>query len=147
LLATNRSVIAFPEGAQSAAKSYRDRYRLQDFAPAAAIGLARECGVPLIPVGIVGAEEVQPVMWKFEGPARRLGLPFLPVTPTFPLLGLLGLAPLPSKWVIRIGAPIAMADRPIQAGEQRASDENEGVRAAVDQLVQTALRARDSAWR
>ena len=38
--------------------------------------------------------------------ARLLGLPYVPVTPTFPLLGPLGLVPLPSKWLIEFGDPI-----------------------------------------
>ena len=39
--------------------------------------------------------------------ARLLGFPYVPVTPTFPWLGPLGLIPLPSKWIIEFGEPIA----------------------------------------
>ena len=42
--------------------------------------------------------------------ARLLGLPYAPITPTFPLLGPLGLIPLPSKWIIEFGAPVETAD-------------------------------------
>ncbi|HXI94506.1 MAG TPA: hypothetical protein VNG04_00145, partial [Candidatus Acidoferrum sp.] len=35
-----------------------------------------------------------------------LGLPTIPITPTFPWLGLAGLLPLPSKWFIAFGKPI-----------------------------------------
>ena len=38
--------------------------------------------------------------------ARLLGLPYFPITPTFPWLGPLGLVPLPSKWIIAFGEPI-----------------------------------------
>ena len=41
--------------------------------------------------------------------ARLLGLPYFPITPTFPLLGPLGLVPLPSKWLIAFGEPIETA--------------------------------------
>ncbi len=41
--------------------------------------------------------------------ARLLGLPYLPITPTFPLLGPLGAVPLPSKWIIEFGEPIETA--------------------------------------
>ena len=37
-----------------------------------------------------------------------LGLPYLPITPTFPLLGPAGLLPLPSKWRVRFGQPIEL---------------------------------------
>jgi hypothetical protein len=38
--------------------------------------------------------------------ARLLGLPYFPITPTFPWLGPLGMVPLPSKWLIEFGKPI-----------------------------------------
>ena len=38
--------------------------------------------------------------------ARLLGIPYFPITPTWPLLGPLGLVPLPSKWYIEFGEPI-----------------------------------------
>ena len=42
-----------------------------------------------------------------KGPlAKLLGVPYLPITPTFPLLGPLGLVPLPSKWMLEFGEPI-----------------------------------------
>ena len=34
------------------------------------------------------------------------GLPYFPITPTFPWLGPLGVVPLPSKWIIEFGEPI-----------------------------------------
>ena len=44
---------------------------------------------------------------QHETLARLLGLPYFPVTPTFPWLGPLGAVPLPSKWIIEFGEPIA----------------------------------------
>ena len=38
--------------------------------------------------------------------ARLLGVPYFPITPTFPWLGPLGMIPLPSKWTIEFGEPI-----------------------------------------
>ena len=55
-----------------------------------------------------GAEEAHPILFKWNTPARAVGLPFLPVTPTFPWLGPLGFLPLPTKWVIRIGEPLSL---------------------------------------
>ena len=78
-------MVAFPEGQKGAAKVFRERYRLQRFGAAGAVRVALETGAPLVPVGVVGAEEAHPVLFKLGAPARSLGLPFLPVTPTFPL--------------------------------------------------------------
>jgi len=49
--------------------------------------------VPIIPVAIVGAEEIHPVLGKVTKLAQPLGLPYIPITPTFPLLGPFGLLP------------------------------------------------------
>ena len=76
-------------------------------------------GAPIIPVAIVGAEETYPKIGEIPALARLLGLPYFPVTPTFPWLGPLGLVPLPSKWLIEVGEPIdpgpwrAQADDPL----------------------------------
>lgn len=42
--------------------------------------------------------------------ARLLGVPYFPITPLFPLAGPAGLVPLPSKWHIAFGEPIATTD-------------------------------------
>jgi 1-acyl-sn-glycerol-3-phosphate acyltransferase len=145
LLASGRSVIAFPEGAQGSVKAWRDRYQLARFEPGGAVALALASGAPLVPVGIVGAEEVHPLLLKLEGPARRVGLPFVPVTPTFPLLGVLGLLPLPSKWTVRLGEPIPLAH--LDASDERAvAREDEALRERIDALVQAVLLERESIW-
>jgi hypothetical protein len=50
--------------------------------------------------------------------ARLFGLPTVPITPTFPWLGLAALIPLPSKWFIAFGKPIEAA----HFGPERADD-------------------------
>ena len=59
-----------------------------------------------MPVAVVGGEEVHPVVFEATPLARLFRLPIFPITPTFPLLGPLGLLPLPSKWLIAFGEPI-----------------------------------------
>ena len=58
------------------------------------------------PCSIVGAEEIYPLVGNIPSLARLLGVPYIPITPFFPLLGPLGLVPLPSKWIIEFGEPI-----------------------------------------
>jgi len=148
LLRDRRFVIAFPEGVKGAAKVFRRRYRLQRFGRGGVVRVALESRAPLVPVGIVGAEEVHPILFKWGTPARAVGLPFLPVTPTFPLLGPLGLMPLPSKWVIRIGEPIALDHLAPDAAadELLISRLTEELRARVRTLVETGLADRESVW-
>jgi 1-acyl-sn-glycerol-3-phosphate acyltransferase len=106
LLERGRVAAVFPEGIQGIGKPYSQRYQLQRFGRGGFVKLALRTRSPIIPVAVVGAEEAYPLLFKFRGLARSTGVPFLPVTPTFPLLGPLGLVPLPSKWVILMGGPI-----------------------------------------
>jgi 1-acyl-sn-glycerol-3-phosphate acyltransferase len=146
LLRTGHSVAVFPEGVKGAAKVFRERYRLQRFGRGGVIRVAIECGIPLVPVGIVGAEEAHPILFKWVPPGRPL--PFVPVTPTFPWLGPLGMLPLPSKWVIRVGSPVDLSD----LGAEAARDEllmsrlTEDLRAEIQALVDLGLSERESVW-
>lgn len=148
LLESKRFVIAFPEGVKGAAKVFRERYRLKRFGRGGVLRVALESRVTLVPVGIVGAEEAHPILFKWTTPARAMGLPFLPVTPTFPLLGPLGFLPLPTKWVIRIGEPLALG----HLAPESAADEllisrlTEDLRAQIQGLVDVGLAERESVW-
>jgi 1-acyl-sn-glycerol-3-phosphate acyltransferase len=152
LISRGHSVIAFPEGARGAARSFRDRYQVGRFGRGGAIRAAIEDRIPLIPVGIVGAEEAYPRLGDTAALGRLasldLGLPVLPITPTFPLLGPLGLLPLPSKWVITIGKPISLLDLdPSSANDDVAvSHLTEALREKVQRLVEQGLDARTSTW-
>jgi 1-acyl-sn-glycerol-3-phosphate acyltransferase len=148
LLRTSRSVVAFPEGMKGAAKVFRDRYRLQRFGRGGSVRLALELGVPIVPVGVVGAEEANPILFKVEALAREAGLPFLPVTPTFPWLGPLGVVPLPSKWAIHFGAPFDWKDLPPDAADDEllVARLNEDVRDAVQDRIDEALHAREGVF-
>ena len=149
LLRTGRSVVAFPEGAKGAAKVFRQRYRVQRFGRGGVVRTAIAARVPLVPVAVVGAEEAHPVLFKVETAARSVGLPFVPITPTFPWLGPLGLLPLPSKWWLGFGEPLPTDELDPEA----ADDEilvwrtNEELRTAIQERVDEGLRARASIWR
>ncbi len=148
LLRSREAVVVFPEGHKGAAKVFRDRYRLKRFGRGGVVRVALETRVPIIPIGIVGAEEAHPILFKWGAPARALGLPFLPVTPTFPLLGPLGLLPLPTKWVIRIGEPISIDHLPPDAvrDELLISRMNEELRSKIQVLIDMGLSDRSSVW-
>ncbi len=109
LLANDELVAVFPEGVKGMSKLWRDRYRLQRFGRGGFIKLALRSRAPLIPVAVVGAEEAVPLLARVTWFARNVGIPYVPVTPTFPWLGPAGLLPLPSKWRIAFGEPIDLA--------------------------------------
>jgi 1-acyl-sn-glycerol-3-phosphate acyltransferase len=106
LMSGGELVGVWPEGFKGIGKPYRDRYKLQRFGRGGFVSAALRTGVPIIPCSIVGAEEIYPMIGDIKPLARLLGAPYFPVTPLFPLLGPLGLIPLPSKWYIEFGEPI-----------------------------------------
>ncbi|MHB1614334.1 MAG: lysophospholipid acyltransferase family protein, partial [Actinomycetes bacterium] len=106
LLAGGELVGVWPEGFKGIGKPFRERYRLQRFGRGGFVAAALRTGAPIVPVAIVGAEEIYPLIGEIPVLARLLGVPYFPVTPTFPWLGPLGLVPLPSRWLIEFGEPV-----------------------------------------
>ncbi len=106
LLASDQLVAVFPEGFKGLGKPYADRYKLQRFGRGGFVSAAVRAQVPLIPVSIVGSEEIYPLIASAPTLARALGVPYFPITPLFPWFGIFGLIPLPSKWIIQFGEAI-----------------------------------------
>ena len=106
LLSGGEVVGVWPEGFKGIGKPYAERYKLQRFGRGGFVSAALRARVPIIPTSIVGAEEIYPILGNARLLARVLGLPYFPLTPTFPWLGPLGAVPLPSKWHIEFGEPI-----------------------------------------
>jgi 1-acyl-sn-glycerol-3-phosphate acyltransferase len=110
LLAAGELVGVWPEGFKGIGKPFADRYKLQRFGRGGFVSAALRTGTPIVPCSIIGAEETYPKIGDLAPLARLLGLPYFPVTPTFPLLGPLGAVPLPSKWLIEFGEPVPTAE-------------------------------------
>jgi 1-acyl-sn-glycerol-3-phosphate acyltransferase len=142
LLASGNLVGVFPEGLKGVGKMFRERYRLSRFGRGGFVRLAREAKVPIIPVAIVGAEEIHPLLAKVTSLAEPLGIPYIPITPTFPLLGPLGLLPVPTKWTIRFGPAIHCL--PVSDGEDVTAATAELVRQSIDAMIAELLSQRRS---
>ena len=106
LLRRGELTAVWPEGYKGIGKLYKDRYKLQRFGRGGFVTTALRTKAPIIPVSIVGSEEIYPMIADLKPIARALGLPYFPITPLFPWLGPLGVIPLPSKWHIHFGKPI-----------------------------------------
>ncbi|HSA50508.1 MAG TPA: lysophospholipid acyltransferase family protein [Yinghuangia sp.] len=117
LLRQGELVGVWPEGFKGLGKPFKDRYKLQRFGRGGFVSAALRTGVPIVPCAIVGAEEIYPMIGNFRTLARLLGLPYFPVTPTFPLLGPIGLVPLPTRWHIEFGEPIRTDAYPAQTAD------------------------------
>lgn len=106
LLEKENLVAIFPEGIKGIGKLHKDKYKLQRFGRGGYVKIAIETKTKIIPTAVIGAEETYPILWKTTILSKPLGIPYFPVTPTFPILGPLGMIPLPAKWEIRFGRPI-----------------------------------------
>jgi 1-acyl-sn-glycerol-3-phosphate acyltransferase len=148
LLRAGELVGVWPEGYKGLGKPYRERYRLQRFGRGGFVGLALRHRAPIVPVAVVGSEEIYPMVGNLRRLARVLGFPYLPVTPMFPLLGPLGLVPLPSKWRIEFCPPLDTSAFPPDAADDPmvVFDLTDQVRDTIQQTLNRNLAERDGVF-
>jgi 1-acyl-sn-glycerol-3-phosphate acyltransferase len=132
LLERDELVLVFPEGVRGTGKSFKDRYRLRRFGRGGFVATAIRSGAPIIPVSVVGSEEIYPMVADVAPLARFLGLPYFPITPTWPWLGPLGMIPLPSKWRIQFHAAIH-----VERHAPETANDNNLVMAIADEVRDT----------
>ena len=128
LLRIEEAVIAFPEGIRGMNKLFSERYRLQRFG-SGFMRLALSTKTPIVPVAVVGSEEQAPAIANLTSVGRLLGMPAFPITLTWPLLGPLGLLPLPVKYRIYFGKPLRFEGDP--------DDEDAVIDRKVGRVVET----------
>jgi 1-acyl-sn-glycerol-3-phosphate acyltransferase len=149
MLAGGELVGVWPEGFKGIGKSFSERYKLQRFGRGGFVAAALRTRVPIVPLSVVGAEEIYPLVGNIPALARLLGLPYVPITPFFPWLGPLGMVPLPSKWLMEFGEPI----RTDEYDEGAADDPmlvfnvTDQVRETIQQSLYALLVQRSSVWR
>ncbi|WP_210439722.1 lysophospholipid acyltransferase family protein [Nocardioides xinjiangensis] len=138
----------WPEGFKGIGKPFSERYKLQRFGRGGFVSAALRTGVPIIPLSVVGAEEIYPLVGNVPSLARLLGVPYIPITPFFPWLGPLGMVPLPSKWIMEFGEPIrtdsydpAEADDPMLV-----FNVTDQVRETIQHTLFDLLRERDGVF-
>ena len=139
----------WPEGFKGIGKPYSERYKLQRFGRGGFVSAALRTGVPIVPLSVVGAEEIYPLVGNIPSLARLLGIPYIPITPLFPLLGPLGLVPLPSKWLLEFGEPIRTDDFEAGAADDPMLVFNvtDQVRETIQQTLYSLLMKRQSVFR
>ena len=149
MLSGGELVGVWPEGFKGIGKPYSERYKLQRFGRGGFVSAALRTGVPIIPLSVVGAEEIYPLVGNIPSLARLLGMPYIPITPFFPLLGPLGLVPLPSKWLIEFGEPIRTDEFDAGAADDPMLVFNvtDQVRETIQQTLYSLLMKRESVFR
>ena len=148
LLEQEHLVMAFPEGTKGAGKPFSERYRLQRFGRGGFVEVALRASSPIVPVAVVGSEEIYPKVGDSRLLARLIGSPYFPITPTFPALGPMGAVPLPSKWRIEFCPPIDLSEYGPEAAEDRSLvlELSERVRDTIQEKLYENLVKRGSAF-
>lgn len=145
LLKTDQTVLVFPEGGRGNSKPFTRRYKLMPF-NVGHVELSLENKAPIVPVGVVGAEEQAPVVYNWQWLGNKLGTGPFPVTFTWPWLGPLGLWPLPTKYYIYFGKPFRFWEEDPDAltKAEVVRDMAGRVRAAVQTLLDEGVARRPS---
>lgn len=139
LLSDGQIPLVFPEGMEGVRKPITQRYRLQRFG-VGFVEQALRARAPIVPIAVIGSENQAPVLYNMKALAKALGLPMVPITPTFPWLGPLGLLPYPVNYKIIYAEPLHVADR---FGPEAADDPKivqylaRQVRRIIQQLLDT----------
>jgi 1-acyl-sn-glycerol-3-phosphate acyltransferase len=148
LLEEGHLVMVFPEGSKGAGKPFSERYRLQRFGRGGFVEVALRTSSPIVPVAVVGSEEIYPKIADSRLLARLIGSPYFPITPLFPALGPLGAIPLPSKWRIEFCPSIDVSGYGPEAANDRSLvfELSERVRETIQDRLYANLVARGSAF-
>nr|NIV40132.1 glycerol acyltransferase [Anaerolineae bacterium] len=146
LLEQDQLVSVFPEGYKGLGKKYVDRYKLARFGRGGFVRMALNTGAPIVPVSVVGSEETYITLARLPTLSKVTGVPYLPITLTFPWLGLLGFVPLPTKWYIDFGEPIPMDEYDQDAADNLVlvSQLADQVRLTIQDMIHARLARRRS---
>lgn len=129
LLADDAAVLVYPEGIDGIRKPITQRYRVQRF-HVGFVEHALRARAPILPMAVLGSDDQTPILFDAKPLARLLGLPAVPITPTFPWLGPLGLLPYPVRYRIVYGEPLRFHER----FDADAAQEPSVVRALANQV-------------
>lgn len=119
LLADERMLIVFPEGARGTAKLYRERYSLVHFGTGF-MRLAQKMKTPIVPFAFMGGGEAVPTISNAVTLGKLVGLPYIPVTPWIVAV------PIPAKLEVYYSEPMYF--------EGTGSEEDEVVCANVEKV-------------
>jgi 1-acyl-sn-glycerol-3-phosphate acyltransferase len=140
LLEQEEAIMVFPEGERGFIKTWAQRYQLQRFG-LGFMRLALETNTPIVPVGIVGSEEQSPGLARLTSVARAIGAPAVPVTLTFPWLGLASFLPLPVKFRLHFGRAMRFEGDPTD-DDAHVEAKVERVKDAIRELIEAGRAAR-----
>jgi 1-acyl-sn-glycerol-3-phosphate acyltransferase len=127
LLADERVLLVFPEGARGTSKLFWNRYTLGPFGTGF-LRLAKSTGAPIVPFAYLGGGEAVPTILNLPFLGKLFGVPYIPVTPY--LLPL----PLPVRSQLLFGPPLHFQGTGDES-QQQIQTEVDVVKAAIGGLI------------
>jgi 1-acyl-sn-glycerol-3-phosphate acyltransferase len=134
LLADERMLMVFPEGARGTAKLYKERYSLVHFGTGF-VRLAMKMKTPIVPFAFLGGGEAVPTISNAVGLGKLLGVPYIPVTPW------LFAVPIPAKLEVYYSAPMMFEGTGAEEDEVVLQHVDK-VKARIAQLIDVGRRRR-----
>ncbi len=137
LLTRGESILVFPEGVSGVAKSTSEYYNLQKFT-SGFVRMALKANVNILPIAVVGAEEVFPYVYQAKGLAKKLGLPALPISPLY--------LPLPSPIDIYIGQEYVLPDISPEDPDHIIDEHVLNIKIQIKEMIDAGLKSRRPFW-
>jgi 1-acyl-sn-glycerol-3-phosphate acyltransferase len=144
LLRTGRVVGVFPEGVRAFQKPFSQAYHVQRFGRGGFITMAERHGAPVVPVAIVGSDEVHPAVFSSELLARLVRL-IWPSQRVEEMAVYLNLIPLPIRWRIRFLDPVTPTHSGSDPDPLEMLERTQEIRETIQQNLYELLAQRGSA--
>jgi len=145
LLDTGAMLGVFPEGESGFMKPVWQAYHVQRFGRGGFVQLAERTGTPIVPVAILGAEEVHPAVAVSKRLAQLVRFIF-PQQRVEEIAIFLNPIPLPVRWHIRFLPPVMPDDPGVEPDPLRMLERSEEIRRMVQIALDAMLAARGTAF-
>ncbi len=135
----------FPEGESGFMKPVWQAYHVQRFGRGGFVQLAEQTGTPIVPVAILGAEEVHPAVAVSKRLAQLVRFIF-PQQRVEEIAVFLNPVPLPVRWRIRFLPPVMPENPGVVPDPLRMLERSEDIRRSVQTSLDTLLAGRGTAF-
>ena len=135
----------FPEGESGFMKPVWQAYHVQRFGRGGFVQLAEQTGTPIVPVAILGAEEVHPAVAVSKRLAQLVRFVF-PQQRVEEIAVFLNPVPLPVRWRIRFLPPVMPENPGVEPDPLRMLERSEDIRRSVQSSLDTLLAGRGTAF-
>jgi 1-acyl-sn-glycerol-3-phosphate acyltransferase len=143
VLGRGHLVAVFPEGEKGFMKPVWNAYEVQRFGRGGFISIAEQAGAPIIPVAIIGSEEVHPAVTVSKRLARLVRL-LMPEQRVEGVAVFLNPLPLPVRWKIRFLPPIPPSPPGAPPDPLEMLEKTEAVRNEIQRNLDEMLAERTS---